>query len=122
MKAQGSGSIISVSPVAALIGRGGPFAYTASKGGPGSMTKHVAVDCGRFGIRSNSIHPRGVRTPMVEEDMTNPRYRECDQRPDTSARHRCTRRNARPDLFLAWDECSYLTTAKLSVDGGLVVN
>lgn len=71
MKKAGGGSIINVSSVAALIGSGGAFAYTAAKGGIRSMTKNVAFHNGRFNIRVNSIHPGGVRTPMIEESLKN---------------------------------------------------
>jgi cyclopentanol dehydrogenase len=121
MKAQGAGSIINVSSVAALIGSGGPFAYTASKGGLRSMTKHVAVHYGRFGIRANSIHPGGVRTPMIEEDMKNPDIARAVMAQIPLGRIAEPSEIAELALFLASDGSSYLTGAELTVDGGLVV-
>ncbi|MFT5604066.1 MAG: 3(or 17)beta-hydroxysteroid dehydrogenase, partial [Paracoccaceae bacterium] len=61
------GSIINMSSVAALHGMSFIAAYSASKGAVAALTKSVALYCReqRNGIRCNSIHPDGVKTPMV---------------------------------------------------------
>ena len=68
MEASGNGgSIINMSSVAALHGMSFVAAYSASKGAVAALTKAVALYCRekRNGIRCNSIHPDGVKTPMV---------------------------------------------------------
>jgi len=119
MKENGGGSIINVSSVAALIGSGGPFAYTASKGGVRSLTKHVAFHYGRFNIRANSIHPGGVRTPMIEADLRNPDIERAVTASIPLGRVAEPAEIANLALFLASDEASYLTGAELVADGGL---
>jgi 3(or 17)beta-hydroxysteroid dehydrogenase len=68
MEASGDGgSIINMSSVAALHGMSFIAAYSASKGAVAALTKSVALYCReqRNNIRCNSIHPDGVKTPMV---------------------------------------------------------
>ncbi|MEH6550224.1 MAG: SDR family oxidoreductase [Pseudomonadales bacterium] len=63
----GGGSIINMSSVAALHGMSFIAGYSASKGAVRALTKSVALLCKERnnGIRCNSIHPDGVKTPMV---------------------------------------------------------
>jgi 3(or 17)beta-hydroxysteroid dehydrogenase len=67
MAESGGGSIINMSSVAAIHGQSFVAAYTASKGAVRSLTKSIAMFCKeqKNGIRCNSIHPDGVKTPMV---------------------------------------------------------
>lgn len=67
MTESGGGSIINMSSVAAIHGQSFVAAYTASKGAVRSLTKSIAMYCKeqKNGIRCNSIHPDGVKTPMV---------------------------------------------------------
>ena len=67
MADSGGGSIINMSSVAAIHGQSFVAAYTASKGAVRSLTKSIAMFCKeqKNGIRCNSIHPDGVKTPMV---------------------------------------------------------
>jgi 3(or 17)beta-hydroxysteroid dehydrogenase len=66
-KSDGGGSIINMSSVAALQGMSFIAAYSASKGAVAGLTKSVALYCREQNnrIRCNSIHPDGVKTPMV---------------------------------------------------------
>lgn len=117
MKENG-GSIVNISSVAALIGTSGPFAYTASKGGVRSLTKHVAAHYAKFNIRANSVHPGGVKTPMISDDeemlkkvsQAIPLGRISDPAELSSV-----------VLFLATEDSSYITGAELVVDGGLSI-
>jgi 3(or 17)beta-hydroxysteroid dehydrogenase len=67
MAKSGGGSIINMSSVAAIHGQSFVAAYTASKGAVRALTKSIAMYCKeqKNGIRCNSIHPDGVKTPMV---------------------------------------------------------
>lgn len=117
MKENG-GSIINISSVAAMIGTSGPFAYTASKGGVRSMTKNVAAHYAKYNIRVNSIHPGGVKTPMISSDE--------DMLKQVSLAIPLGRISEPAELsnvvlFFATEESSYITGAELVVDGGLSI-
>jgi 3(or 17)beta-hydroxysteroid dehydrogenase len=72
MAESGGGSIINMSSVAAIHGQSFVAAYTASKGAVRALTKNIAMFCKeqKNGIRCNSIHPDGVKTPMVVKVAT----------------------------------------------------
>ena len=122
MIAQERGVIINNSSGWGLVGGDHAVAYCASKGGVVLMTKAMAIDHGRQGIRVNCICPGDVETPMLPADakmrgLSWERYlKDCNNRP--------MGRIGRPDeiakavLFLASDESSFITGAALAVDGG----
>lgn len=68
----GGGSIVNMSSVAAIHGQSFVAAYSASKGAVRALTKNVAMYCKeqKNGIRCNSVHPDGVKTPMVVKVAT----------------------------------------------------
>lgn len=119
MSAHGGGSIINVSSVAGIgAPRGVPnLAYVASKFAVRGMTKIVAGEYGKYGVRANSVHPGFVETPMATAVG--------DQR---EKRERLTmlRRIGTPEevtnliLFLASDESSYITASEHMIDAGLM--
>src|SRR5439155_10046356 len=75
MQEAGGGAIVNTLSIAALrVGRGASDAYIAAKGGVIAITRTLAVEHARYGIRCNCIIPGAVRTPLVGE-MT-PEYEE----------------------------------------------
>jgi NAD(P)-dependent dehydrogenase (short-subunit alcohol dehydrogenase family) len=122
MVAQGSGVIINNSSGWGLVGGDKAVAYCASKGGVVLLTKAMAVDHGRQGIRVNCICPGDVETPMLPEDarmrgLDWKTYIEgCANRP--MGRVGTADEIARAVLFLAGDDSSFMTGATLVVDGG----
>ena len=72
LERSGGGSIVNISSIAAMHGMPFVAAYCASKGGVRSLTKAVAVQCrqSKNGVRCNSVHPDGVKTPMVVKVAT----------------------------------------------------
>ena len=60
------GSIVTLASVEGLEGTAGGSVYNASKGGVVLLTKNVAIDYGRYGIRANAICPGFVDTPMMQ--------------------------------------------------------
>jgi len=72
MADSGGGSIVNMSSVAAIHGQSFVAAYSASKGAVRALTKNVAMYCKeqKNGIRCNSVHPDGVKTPMVVKVAT----------------------------------------------------
>src|SRR5207248_79785 len=75
MKRAGGGAIVNVSSISALRPRG-LTAYTASKGAVIALTRAMAVDHGREGIRVNCVAPGPVYTPMVYAGGMTPAVRE----------------------------------------------
>ena len=122
MIAQGSGIIINNASGWGLVGGDAAVAYCAAKGGVVVMTKALAIDHGRQGIRVNCICPGDVDTPMLPDDarrrgMTWEAYL-------SGAANRPLGRVGLPEeiakaaLFLATDDSSFMTGAALVVDGG----
>jgi len=122
MIAQGSGVIINNSSGWGLVGGDKAVAYCASKGGVVLLTKAMAIDHGRQGIRVNCICPGDVDTPMLPGDarMRGQAWEDylatCANRP--MGRYAMPDEIARAALFLASDESSFVTGATLAVDGG----
>lgn len=119
---QGSGVIINNSSGWGLVGGDAAVAYCASKGGVVLLTKAMAIDHGRQGIRVNCICPGDVDTPMLPEDarMRGLKWEdylaECANRP--LGRIGTAEEIAKAALFLASDDSSFMTGAVLVVDGG----
>ncbi len=119
---QGSGVIINNSSGWGLVGGDAAVAYCASKGGVVLLTKAMAIDHGRQGIRVNCICPGDVDTPMLPEDarMRGLRWEDyvagCANRP--LGRIGTAEEIAKAALFLASDDSSFMTGAALVVDGG----
>ncbi len=122
MIAQGRGVIVNNSSGWGIVGGDRAVAYCASKGGVVLMTKAMAVDHGRQGIRVNCICPGDVETPMLPVDakMRGLKWEEyiagCANRP--LGRVGTAEEIARAVLFLACDDSSFMTGAALVVDGG----
>ncbi|ALV22776.1 MAG: glucose 1-dehydrogenase [Carnobacterium sp.] len=118
MKENGGGSIVNISSIAGLVGSGGPFSYTASKGGVRLLTKNVAFNYGPDHIRCNSIHPGTIKTPMSAPSLSIPAILDrmlqgiplkyVGEADDIA--YAC--------VYLASDESNYVTGAELAVDGG----
>jgi 3alpha(or 20beta)-hydroxysteroid dehydrogenase len=120
MTKAGGGSIVNVSSVEGFTGAAGLSAYSASKFAVRGMTKAAAQELGQFGIRVNSVHPGGVLTRMVMDQVNSGRDGErfLDGMP--------LRRFAEPAeisrlvAYLASDESSYSTGSEFVADGGLL--
>ena len=120
MLASGGGSIVNVASFVALVGAAtAQIAYTASKGGVLSMTREIAVEYARQGIRANSLCPGPIATPMLEELMSDPARRQRRMVHIPMGRLGQAEELARAALFLASDESSFMTGASLVVDGGI---
>ena len=64
-----TGSIVSMSSTAGIMGGLGPHAYTAAKHAIIGITKSIAAELSDYGIRANCISPAGMATPMVAATM-----------------------------------------------------
>jgi NAD(P)-dependent dehydrogenase (short-subunit alcohol dehydrogenase family) len=118
---RGGGSVINVASFVALAGSAtSQIAYTASKGAVLSLSRELAVQFARQGVRVNALCPGPVETPLLR--------RLFDEDPAAYERRRVhlpmgrlatAREIASAALFLASDESSYVNGATFLVDGGL---
>jgi len=116
----GGGSIINVASFVALVGAATPqIAYTASKGGVLAMTREIAVEYARNGIRANALCPGPIETPMLAELLSDPQRRARRLVHVPIGRFGRAEEVARAALWLASDEYSLMTGAALVVDGGI---
>ena len=118
---RGGGSVINVASFVALVGAAtSQIAYTASKGAVLSLTRELAVEFARRGVRVNALCPGPVETPLLmrlfEEDPAAYERRRVHL---PMGRLASAREIALGALFLASDESSYVTGATFMVDGGI---
>jgi NAD(P)-dependent dehydrogenase (short-subunit alcohol dehydrogenase family) len=118
----GGGSIVNNSSGWGYTGGARAVAYCAAKGGMIAMTKAMAIDHGRQGIRINCICTGDTETPMEHEDARN-RGMNWEAYVESASDRPLGRMGqpveiARAALFLACDESSFITGAVLPVDGG----
>lgn len=117
------GSIINTASTAGIVGFPNLGAYCASKGGIVLLTKEIALDYAKQGIRVNCVCPGAILTPMVKrftDKAPNPKKAMAD----LAAMHPMGRAGqpeeiANAVLFLASNESSFVTGHALVVDGGL---
>ena len=116
---QGKGVIINTSSVVGLYGNVGQVNYSAAKAGLIGMTKTLAKELGKKGIRVNVVAPGFIMTPMtagVPEKVLELMKEKTPLRKLGEPRD-----VANAYLFLASDDAKYVNGAVLSVDGGLVI-
>jgi NAD(P)-dependent dehydrogenase (short-subunit alcohol dehydrogenase family) len=123
MLANGGGSIVNTASIAGLVGLPGFPAYIASKGAVVQLTKGIAAEYGKAGIRCNAICPGIIETPMLDELAANaPDARE--QMQGLALQATVLGRLGQPSeiaavaVFLASDAASFVTGVALPVDGG----
>jgi NAD(P)-dependent dehydrogenase (short-subunit alcohol dehydrogenase family) len=120
MLRSGGGSVVNVASFVALMGAATPqIAYTASKGGVLSMTREIAVEFARRGIRANALCPGPIETPLLRELMSDPARRQRRLIHIPVGRLGQAHEIAQAALFLASDESSFVTGTTFVVDGGI---
>ena len=118
----GGGSVINVASLVALMGSAvAQIAYTASKGGVLSMTREMAVEYARTGVRINALCPGPIQTPLMAELLADPAKRARRLVHVPIGRFGRADEIASAALFLASDDSSLMTGASLVVDGGISV-
>ncbi len=126
LRARGGGAIINIASVHSFVSFAGALAYDISKTGLIGLTKTMALDHGREGIRVNAICPGYIRTPLLDtwlnsESDPAAALREVEQF-HPLGRIGTPRDIAEAALFLASDAASWITATTLVVDGGYLAN
>ena len=118
---RGGGVIVNTSSASGLTGDVVRSAYGASKAGLDSLTRYVATQYGKQGIRCNAIAPGVISTPALEANVPSEQIAVYE-------RSHLTPRLGRPEdiaaavAFLASDDAAFITGQTLSVDGGLLAH
>jgi NAD(P)-dependent dehydrogenase (short-subunit alcohol dehydrogenase family) len=121
---QGKGAIVNTASIAGLRGFGGYGTYGAAKGGVVQLTKALAVEVARVGVRVNCVCPGIIETAMLDQGVAEMGLDRTAFIQLAGAAHPMGR-IGRPEevaaaiLFLASDDASFITGIALSVDGGL---
>jgi 2-keto-3-deoxy-L-fuconate dehydrogenase len=125
MVGQGGGVILNMCSIAALVGIPDRFAYSMTKGAVLTMTRSIAVDYVKRGIRCNCICPARVHTPFVDGYLAkNYPGREAEMLKTLSDYQPIGRMGLPEDianlaLYLCSDEASFVTGSAYPIDGGV---
>ncbi|GLU02309.1 hypothetical protein SLE2022_195630 [Rubroshorea leprosula] len=122
LKASGAGNIVFISSIAALTSFDGITIYAAAKAALNQLTKNLACEWAKDGIRTNCVAPGVTKTPLAEPLLKNEKFVTgfCAQTP--------IGRLAEPEevsplvVFLCLPAASYITGQTICVDGGATVN
>lgn len=125
LRSNGGGAIVNTASAASLIGLPNASAYCASKGAVLQLTRAVAVEVAKDGIRVNAVCPGLVDTAFYAPDYAagaDPEeFRRANGARAPMGRMAGPQEIAAAVLYLASPEASYCTGAALSVDGGITV-
>lgn len=121
MQRQGRGAIVNISSIASLVGLSGLAAYTASKGALDALTRALAIEYAKEGIRCNGVNPGLIHTPMAASLLAD------EERLQPILAQYAIRRVGTPEevanmvLYLASDEAAWVTGGTFPIDGGMTV-
>jgi NAD(P)-dependent dehydrogenase (short-subunit alcohol dehydrogenase family) len=127
LKASGRGAILNLASIASLIGVEERFAYSVSKGAVLALTRSVAVDLMKHGVRCNCVCPARVHTPFVDGYLKRSYPgREAEMFAKLS-QYQPIGRMGRPEevaqmaLYLCSDEAAFVTGQAFPIDGGVLL-
>jgi len=123
LRQAGGGSIINIASFVALVGCTVPQdAYTASKGAVLSLTRSLAVQYGREGIRANATCPGPVLTPLMETLFASEAEKMKRLNRIPMGRFGRAEDVVWAGVFLASDESTWMNGSEFVVDGGITAN
>lgn len=122
MTAAGGGAIVNVTSIAGPFARAGDIAYTAAKGGLEALTRALAVELGRDGVRSNGIAPGYFATETNQAMVDSPAVNDFLQSRVPLRRWGQPPEIAGAAVFLASPAASYINGQILTVDGGMTAS
>jgi len=120
MLRQGHGAIVNTASICGLVGMLDSSAYVASKHGVLGLTKTVALECAKGGIRVNAVCPGWIHTPMVERALSDPAVSAPIIAAHPLGRAGTADEVAEAVVWLCSDAASFVTGHALTVDGGYV--
>ena len=123
MLAAGSGAIVNVASVLGIVGSGQvpQASYAASKGGLVNLTRELAAQWARKGIRVNALAPAWFPSEMTQDMFGDERSLQWIRGRTPMGRAGDPQELVGPLLFLASDAASYVTGQVLAVDGGWTI-
>jgi NAD(P)-dependent dehydrogenase (short-subunit alcohol dehydrogenase family) len=122
MQQQGSGNIVNVSSTYGHEGAAGASVYVGSKHAVEGITKSVALEVAKAGIRVNAVAPGPTDTGMLTRFTGTPENKAALVAQVPLARLGRTEELADAIVFIASDQASYITGHVLTVDGGMTSN
>jgi NAD(P)-dependent dehydrogenase (short-subunit alcohol dehydrogenase family) len=122
MREQRRGAIVTIASIHAFVTSTGKFPYAAAKSGVVGITRSLALDEGKHGIRANAVCPGYTRTRMLMGGVEPSEFEAAEA--EMRAMHPLGRIGEPIEIanvvaFLASDEASFVTGATILVDGGL---
>lgn len=121
LKQDNGGVIINISSVHEIIPRPTYVSYAISKGGMGNLTKTLALEYARRGIRVNAIAPGATITEINADWANDPQKKQKVASNIPMGRTGTPEEMAAATAFLCSDEASYITGQTLYIDGGLTL-
>lgn len=123
MRAHGGGAVVNFGSIWGELGGKGALAYAASKGAVHQVTRSLALELARDGVRLNCVCPGEVDTPMLRaagraQALSDAQAQDIADRVVPMGRLAQPLEIARVAVFLCSDAASYMTGAMVYVDGG----
>jgi NAD(P)-dependent dehydrogenase (short-subunit alcohol dehydrogenase family) len=124
MAARGSGAIVTISSAIGTVGERNRSAYCAAKSGVENLTRAMALDHGREGIRANCVAPGLIDTPLIRGGKVGGGANPTAMQAMVDAHHAIGRIGQPAEVaaaiaFLASDDASFITASSFLVDGGI---
>jgi NAD(P)-dependent dehydrogenase (short-subunit alcohol dehydrogenase family) len=122
LRSRGGGSVINLASI--MSGTGGPLlaAYATSKHAVLGLSRGMAVDLGKYGIRVNALQPGSIWTGMSRPFFDDPNFRKYWEAKAPMGRIGDPHEVAVVALFLATDESKFVSGAGIAIDGAAGVN
>ncbi|MEM7099279.1 MAG: SDR family oxidoreductase [Pseudomonadota bacterium] len=121
LKQSGRGRVINLGSIMSDLAGPGLAIYGTSKHAVAGLTKGMAVDLGKYGITVNYLQPGSIVTKLSEPFMDDPEFKSYWEQKAPIGRLGEADEVAIAALFLAADECQFVSGVGLNVDGGAIV-